>query len=175
MESLKRLYAKLKLKVNESKSRITRATTSQFLGYSFWVAKGRQIRHRVGAKALKAMKERVRRITARNGGRSLSHVAQELRDYLPGWKEYFQLADTPSVFAQLDEWLRRRLRAVQPKQWKRPKTIRRELAARGVTPETADSVAGCYRRWWRLSGTNALNVALPKAYFTKLGVPCLAG
>ncbi len=174
METLKGLYAKLRLKINETKSRVTRVWDSQFLGYGFWVAKGREVKHRVGAKALKTMKERVRRITARNGGRSLNQVAEELRDYLPGWKEYFRLAETPRVFAQLDEWFRHRLRAVQLKQWKRPKTIRRELVARGVTPKAADSVAGCYRRWWRLSGTNALNVALPKSHFTNLKVPCLA-
>ncbi len=95
METLKRLYAKLRLKVNESKSRVARVWDSQFLGYSLWVAKGREIKHRVGAKALKAMKEKVRRITARSGGRSLDQVARELREYLPGWKEYFRLAETP--------------------------------------------------------------------------------
>jgi len=175
MRTLERLYAKLKLKVNTSKSRVARVWDSQFLGYSVWVAKGKEVKHRVSAKALRAMKEHVRRITRRSGGRSLNQVAQELRDYLPGWKEYFRLAETPNVFVQLDEWIRHRLRAVQLKQWKRPRNIRRELVARGVFPQSADSVAGCYRRWWRLSGTNALNVALPKAHFANLGVPCLAG
>jgi group II intron reverse transcriptase/maturase len=175
METLRRLYAKLRLKLNESKSRITRVWDSQYLGYGFWVAKGGQVKYRVGAKALKAMKERVRRITARNGGRSMNRVANELREYLTGWKEYFHLAETPGVFAKLDEWLRHRMRAIQLKQWKWPKTVYRELVARGVTRNAAKSVAGCHRSWWKLSGTTALNVALPKSHMASLGVPCLAG
>jgi len=174
METLKRLYAKLKLKVNESKSRVTRVWDSQFLGYSLWVAKGREVKHRVGAKALKAMKARVREITSRNGGRSLAQVAGRLRDYLPGWKEYFKLAETPGVFERLDEWIGRRLRMVRLKQWKQGKTIYRELVAAGVSSNAAMSVAACSRCWWKMAGTSALNVALPNTYFAGLGVPRLA-
>ena len=174
METLKRLYAKLRLKVNESKSRVTRVWDSQFLGYSLWVAKGREVKHRVGAKALKAMKEKVRRITARSGGRSLEQVARELREYLPGWKEYFRLAETPGIFAALDEWIGHRLRAIRLKQWKRGKTIYRELVAAGVSSKAAASVAAAPRSWWRMSATSALNIALPNTYFASLGVPRLA-
>jgi group II intron reverse transcriptase/maturase len=174
METLRRLYAKLKLKVNESKSRVTRVWDSQFLGYSLWVAKGREVKHRVSAKALKAMKEKVRQITARNGGRSLPQVARELKEYLPGWKNYFQLAETPGVFSRLDEWVGHRLRAIRLKQWKRGKTIYRELVAAGVSSNAAASVAAVPRGWWRMSATSALNIALPNTYFTSLGVPRLA-
>ena len=65
----------------------------------------------------------------------------DLRDYLPGWKEYFRLAETPKVFAQLDEWIGHRLRAVRLKQWKRGKTAFRELRALGVSSRAAASVA----------------------------------
>ena len=174
MEMLRRLYAKLRLKVNESKSRVTRVTQSQYLGYGFWVAVGREVKIRVGAKALKRMKERVRQITSRNGGRSLEHVGEELGKYLPGWKNYFQLAQTPKVFAQLDAWIGRRMRMVRLKQWKRGKTVYRELRALGVSQRAAASVAASSRSWWKMAGTSALNIALPNSYLKALGVVRLA-
>ena len=174
MKTLRRLYAKLRLRVNESKSQITRATQSQYLGYGFWVAAGREVKIRVGAKALKRMKERVRQITSRSGGRSLEHVGEELGKYLPGWKNYFQLAQTPKVFAQLDAWIGRRVRMVRLKQWKRGRTVYRELRALGVSQRAASSVAASSRSWWKMAGTSALNVALPNSYLKALGVVRLA-
>ncbi len=173
METLKRLYAKLRLKINEAKSGVKRVRDSQYLGYGIWVTKG-IVRHCVSRKALKAMKARVRQITQRKGGRSLEEMAKELKAYLPGWKEYFQLAETPGIFAGLNGWIRRRLRMVRLKQWKRGRTIYRELRAAGVSPKAAASVSACPRRWWRMAGTSALNVAMPNSCFAKLGVPRLA-
>ncbi len=174
MATLKRLYAKLRLKVNETKSQITRVWKSQYLGYGFWVAKGKMVKHRVGTKALKVMKERVRRITSHNGGQSLEQIAKGLKEYLVGWKEYFRLAETPGIFAQLDEWIGHRLRMVRLKQWKKGTTIYRELRKTGVSQNAAASVAACPRCWWKMSGTSALNIALPNMYFARLGVPRLA-
>lgn len=173
MATLKRLYAGLRLKINEAKSGVNRARDSQYLGYSFWMAKG-IVRHCVSRKALKVMKERVRRITSRNGGRSLEETAKELKAYLTGWKEYFQLAETPGVFAGLDSWIRRRMRMARLKQWKRGRTIYRELRVAGVSAKAAASVSAYPCGWWRMAGTSALNVAMPNSYFLKLGVPRLA-
>jgi group II intron reverse transcriptase/maturase len=173
METLKRLYAELRLKINETKSGVKRARDSQYLGYGFWVAKG-IVRHCVSRKALKAMKARVRQITSRNGGRRLEEMAKELKAYLTGWKEYFRLAETPGVFAGLDSWIRRRMRMARLKQWKRGKTIYRELREAGVSARAASSVSACPRRWWRMAGTSALNIAIPNSHFVKLGVPMLA-
>lgn len=174
METLKRLYAGLRLKINETKSGVMRARNSQYLGYGFWTAKGKTVKCRVAPKALKAMKERVRRITSRNGGRSLEQTAKELKAYLTGWREYFQLAETPGIFAELDGWIGRRLRMARLKQWKRGKTTFRKLRAAGVSIKAAASVAAYPRGWWKMAGTSALNVALPNSYFAKLGVPRLA-
>jgi RNA-directed DNA polymerase len=174
MEALRRLYAGLRLRVNEAKSAVARPQDRKFLGYSFWFAKGGEVKRRVAPKALEAMKERVRDITARNGGRSLEHVAAELRGYLTGWKEYFRLADTPGVFAALDSWIRRRLRMVQLKQWKRGTTAYRALRARGVPENAAASAAAHARRWWRTARHPALSLALPASYFDRQGVPRLA-
>jgi len=173
MEMMKRLYAGLKLKINETKSGVMWIRHSQYLGFSFWTAKGMTVKCRVAPKALKVMKERVRRITSRNGGQSLEQIAKELKAYLPGWKEYFRLAETPGIFLKLDGWIARRLRMVHLKQWKRGKTTFRELRAAGISIRAAASVAACPRCWWRMAGTTALNHALPNSYFAKLGVPKL--
>ena len=173
MGALRGLYANLRLRINESKSAVARPWVRKFLGYSFWVAKGREIKRRVAPKALEAMKERVRQITDRNGGASLTSVVSDLKTYLPGWKNYYQLADTPKVFHELDKWIRHRLRQVQLKQWKRGTTIFRELRARGMSAADARRIAANTRHWWRNSCL-LLNVALPASLFDTMGVPRLA-
>lgn len=174
MEALRGLYAKLRLRVNEDKSAVARVWGRTFLGYSFWVAKGRMVKLRVGAKALKKFKGRIRQITSRNGGRSLEQVAGELRSYLLGWKQYFSLADTPGIFQGLDRWLHRRLRMLHLKQWKRGTTTFRELHRRGVPQEVAKKAACFATSWWHVAAHKALHFALPGAYFEGIGVPRLA-
>jgi hypothetical protein len=173
MGLLRRLYEGLRLRVNESKSAVDRVWNRKLLGYSFWVAPGKVVKRRVARKALTAMKERVRLITKRTRGRSIGQVVQDLRSYLVGWKAYFQLADTPRVFSNLDEWIRHRLRAIHLKHWKRGRTIYRELRRRGLSEVGARRVASNGRRWWRNSGM-LINVAFPIRYFDELGVPRLA-
>lgn len=173
MQTLRRLYARLRLRVNAAKSAVARPWTRKFLGYSFWVAPGRVVKRRVAPKALEAMKDRVRAITARNGGRSMNRVFAEVRSYLAGWKQYFRLADTPGVLEDLDKWIRHRLRLVQLKQWKRGPTVYRELRARGMSSDAAAQVAVNTHRWWRNSSI-AIHIALPTDYYDRLGVPRLA-
>jgi group II intron reverse transcriptase/maturase len=173
MEGLVRLYAKLKLQINASKSAVARAWDRAFLGYSFWIAPGKVVKRRVAPKALEKMKERVRAITARNGGRSIEAVCSELRSYLVGWKSYFRLADTPRAFHGVDQWLHRRLRMLMLKQWKRGRTMFRELHRRGVSAVVAAKGARFGRSWWRVAAHKALQVALPGRYFSSLGVPRL--
>lgn len=172
-EGLKKLFGKLRLEVNEDKSAVDSAMRRDFLGYGFWVAKGGRIKRRVARKALGTMKERVREITSRTGGRSLSAVAAELKAYLVGWREYFKLAETPHVFDDLDKWLRHRLRCLQLRQWKQGPTVYRELRARGVRKAVASEVARFTPRWWHNSAL-LLNSAMPKRFFDELGVPRLA-
>ncbi len=172
MSLLRRLYAGLHLRVNESKSAVAKATQRTFLGFAFWVASGKVVRLRVSPKALRAMKDRVRQITRRTRGRSLSRICADLRSYLGGWKEYFRLSETPRVFSDLDEWIRHRLRAVQLKQWKRGRTIYRELCARGLSSPRAAQVAANARRWWKNSAM-AIHGALPNSLFATLGAPRL--
>lgn len=172
MRSLVSLFGRLRLRINPAKSAVDRAWQRPFLGFCFWAARGGNVRVRVSGRSLGRMKDRVRQITSRAGGRSLTQVARELREYLLGWKGYFRLADTPGVFRGLDEWIRHRLRALQLKQWKRGRTIFRELRARGMPRTAAARVAANARRWWRNSAM-AINAALPNSYFRELGVPSL--
>jgi group II intron reverse transcriptase/maturase len=174
MATLKRLYARLRLQVNDAKSAVARAWDRKFLGYSFWVAVGRVVKPRVAPAALAELKARVRVITSRTGGRSMESVAKELRSYLVGWKNYFQLAGTPRVFSDLDEWIRRRMRAVQLKQWKRGRTAYRELRRREVSEVVTLGGAGNLRRWWAMAAHATFQTAMPTSYFDRLGVPRLA-
>jgi group II intron reverse transcriptase/maturase len=174
MAALRGLYARLRLRVNEDKSAVARVWDRKFLGYSMWVAKGRVVKLRVAPKALKEMKERVRQITSRNGGRSMKQVCRELGMYLRGWKQYFALADTPRIFEGLDEWIHRRLRMVQLKQWKRGRTAFRELRTRGVPEWLAVRVARFAVKRWRVAAHGGLHVAFPVDYFVDMGVVCLS-
>lgn len=173
LEGLRKLYARLHLKVNETKTAVARATGRKFLGYRLWRSAGGEVKRAVAGKALDTYKARIRQITRRTCGRSLAEVAEELRRYVPGWKGYFRLAQTPRVFRELDEWLRRRLRVLQLKHWRRGTTIYRELRALGAGPDQAARVAGNARRWWHNSRLE-LNRIMPIAYFDRLGVPRLS-
>ncbi len=173
MALLRRLYGDLRLKVNEAKSAVASAFGRKFLGYSFWVAAGGTVKRKVAVKPLLTFKQRIRELTRRSGGRSLQAVVERLRPYVLGWKAYFRLAQTPQVWRALDQWMRRRLRAVRLKQWRRGPTIYRELRALGASAETARQVAANSRRWWRNSN-GALKWVLDIAYFNRMGLPRLA-
>jgi group II intron reverse transcriptase/maturase len=174
MQALRRLYAKLRLRVNEAKSAVARPWDRKFLGYSFWVAKDATIKRRIADKALETMKERVRQITGRSRGRSLQSVIAELRGYLLGWKQYFRLTERPSTFRDLDQWIRRRVRMVQLKQWKSGPRVFRALCARGVPRNAAASAAAHCQRWWRIARHPGLHLALPPRELDRLGLPRLA-
>jgi RNA-directed DNA polymerase len=173
MALLRRCYAKLHLVVNESKSAVASVFGRKFLGYSLWVARGGEVKRKVADKPLKTFKQRIRELTCRSGGRSMSEVVDRLRSYMIGWKGYFQLAQTPKVWRRLDEWLRHRLRAIQLKHWKRGTTMYRELCKLGATPSVAKRVAANSRCWWRNSD-RLLKTVMTIAYFDRLDVPRLS-
>jgi len=170
METLRRLYGRLRLRLNEQKSAVARVWSRTFLGYSFWAAPGRTVKPRIGSEALNAMKHRVRTITARTRGRSMTAVISELRRYLTGWKAYFQLAESPQILGECDEWIRHRLRALQLKQWKRGPVIYRELRRLGAPEWLARATAAGRRRRW-FTAAVGLNSAMPARYYDQLGVP----
>jgi RNA-directed DNA polymerase len=173
MVLLRKLYAGLKLQINEAKSAVASAFGRKFLGYALWVAKGGEVKCAVAKKALDNFKARIHQLTRRSGGRSMEQVVEKLRPYLLGWKAYFGQAQTPGVWRGLDEWLRHRLRAIELKHWKRPRAIYRELKALGASDDVANQVAGNCHRWWRNSN-GVIKRVLTIAYFDRLQVPRLS-
>lgn len=173
LAGLRKQFARLRLKINEAKTAVASAFGRKFLGFSFWVAPGGDVKRGTARHALAIFKQRIRWLTRRSRGRSLVQIVERLRAYMLGWKGYFRLSQTPGVFRRLDEWLRHRLRAVQLKHWKRGPTMYRELLALGARPEQARRVAANSRRWWRNSRYE-LNRLMPIAYFDRLGVPRLS-
>ena len=123
--------------------------------------------------ALTRFKAKVRELTRRTRGRSLEQIVKELSVYLIGWRGYFGFCQTPSVLRSLDEWLRRRLRAIAWKQWKRGRTRFAELRRRGVGREMAATTAGSPHGPWRLAASPALHIGMPTITFSSLGLPSL--
>jgi RNA-directed DNA polymerase len=172
MESVKRfITTKLKLKVNEQKSTVARPWERKFLGFSFTSAG--VPKRRIAPKAVGRFQERVRELTCRTRGVSIERMSEELAAYLRGWIGYFGKCETPSVLERLDKWLRRRLRSVHWKQWKRGPVRFAELTARGVGKDLAARTAGSAHGPWRLADSPALHFALPNAHFDSLGIPRL--
>ena len=173
MQLLRNRYAKLHLTLNESKSAVSSVVGRKFLGFSLWVAKGGEIKLRVASKPMATFKRRIRQLTRRSGGRSMAQVVEKLRPYVVGWKAYFCLAQTPAVWQTLDGWIRRRLRAIQLKHWKRGPTMIREMRALGARLDNAQQVARNAQSWWRNSA-GLVRITLNNAYFDRLGVPRLS-
>ena len=173
LQGLRDCYARLALKVNESKTAVAMVWGRKFLGYRFWAAPQGVVKLAVATQAMHKLRVRIRQLTRRVRGRSLEQIAEDLRGYVPGWKAYFRLAQTPRVMRELDEWLRHRLRAMQLKQWRRGTTMYRELRLLGASPVLAARIAANARRWWHNSRMG-LNNVLPIAYFDRLGIPRLS-
>ncbi len=173
LKGMRKLYERLHLKVNESKTAVTRAYGRKFLGFHFWAGPGMEIKRAVAYKAIATFKKCIRQITRRSIGRSLTEVVEELRCYMLGWKAYFKLAQTPGIFQQLDEWLRHRLRALQLKHWRRGTTVYRELRKMGASELQAAKVAANARRWWHNSRLE-MNRLMPISHFDSIGVPRLS-
>jgi len=162
---------RLKLKVNGEKSAVARPAERKFLGFSF--TRHRQPQRRIAPKALQRFKARVRELTSRTRGVSLARMVEDLSTYLRGWQGYFGFCQTPTVLEDLDKWLRRRLRSVLWKQWKRGRTRFAQLRKRGIRGVLAAKTAGSAHGPWRLAKSPALSFALPNAYFDSLGLPTL--
>jgi RNA-directed DNA polymerase len=162
------LTKRLKLKVNKAKSAVARPVKRKFLGFSF--TKEEQPRRRIAPQSRARFRSRVRELTCRTRGRSLAQIIKELSVYLIGWRGYFGFCETPSVLRELDQWIRRRLRAIAWKQWRSGPTRYAELRRRGVGPVLAAKAASSPKGPWRLSHSPALAMALSNAAFKSLGL-----
>jgi len=166
------LEKRLRLKINKAKSAVAKPSVRKFLGFSF--TGGTELRRRVAPQAIARFKAKIRELTQRTCGKSLAQIVKKLSVYLVGWRGYFGFCQTPSVLRKLDRWLRRRLRAIVWKQWKRGTTRYAELRRRGVGRDLAARTAGSPHGPWRLANSPALTIALPNAFFASLGLASVA-
>ena len=160
---------RLKLKVNRVKSAVARPCGRKFLGYSFTAHK--QCKVRVAAKSIKRFRKHLKELFRMGKGRNLRHFIQkDLNPVIRGWINYFRLAETKGFAEELDQWIRRRLRLILWRQWKRPWTRFKNLMKFGIAEERAARSAFNGRGPWFNSGSSHMNLALPKKFFDETGL-----
>jgi RNA-directed DNA polymerase len=162
---------RLKLKVNQAKSAVARPWQRKFLGYSVtWHSKPKL---RIARQSLGKLTEKVKALLRGGRGRSVLSTLRTLNPVLRGWAAYFKLTETKRALEDRDGWLRRKLRCILWRQWKRPHARARNLMKRGLTEERAWRSA-CNQRgpWWN-SGASHMNAAFPKTWFDRMGLVSL--
>lgn len=161
------LEGRLKLKVNVEKSAVARPWQRKFLGYS--MTTHLRPRLKVARESVKRIREKLKESFRRGKGRRLDRfIEEELNPILRGWGNYFQLAEVEATFEELDGWVRRKLRQMLWRQWKRSHTRAARLMQRGVAKERAWKSAGNGRGSWWNSGASHMNEAFPRRYFDQL-------
>ena len=160
---------RLKLKVNEDKSAVSRPWLSKFLGFTFISMCG-QSKIRIHRKAIERFKARVRELTNRNCGKSMRQIIDKLNLYLRGWWNYYRLAEARYIFKALNSWIIRRLRCIVWKQWKNPRTKARNLRKPGIDHKHAVFCGNARKKHWRMSRVKWVVIALPKQHFSSLGL-----
>lgn len=163
------LTVRLRLKVNEEKSAVSRPWLRKFLGFTFFHMYG-QSKIRIHAKTIERFKQRVRELTNRNRGKSLDQVVKELNMYLRGWWNYFRLTEARYILKALKTWILRRLRSLVWKQWKNPRTRARNLEKLGIDHEHAMTCGNARKKYWRMSRVKWVVFALSELYFVKKGL-----
>lgn len=162
------LETKLKLRVNRTKSAVGKPNERKFLGLSI-IGRGENARIGIAPKSQDRFKDKIRQITKRSRGVSLSRVIEELRELIMGWVSYYSIARTPSVYKDLDGWIRRRLRCYVYVQWKRPKARARKLIKLGVPKKLAWGIAQSSKGSWPIVQYPAVRQALGKRWMEKVG------
>lgn len=160
----------LKLKVNQKKSAVDRPWKRKFLGFSFVGSLKGKAKIRIHKTSIQRAKARIREITSRRKSIPMEYRIEKLNQFLTGWKNYFQLAETPSVWKNLLSWIRRRLRMIRWKEWKLPKTRVRQLRALGVSKQKAYEWGNTRKGYWRIACSPVLHHTLNDAYWRKMGL-----
>ena len=168
------LEDRLKLRVNQKKSAVDRPWKRSFLGYTVCNRK-RNVRLKVAGKPVQRLKASVKALFRSGRGRSLKTTIVALTPKLRGWVNYFRHAGVKGIFEELDGWIRRHLRKILWRQWKRPLTRAKRLMRLGLSEERAWKSATNGRGPWWNSGASHLNHALPKKLFDRLGLVSLMG
>jgi len=165
------LTERLKLTVNEAKSAVARPWERKFLGYSLTWHKAPKLR--IAPASLQRLQDKIREVLKSARGRSVRRTIEELNPVLRGWAAYFKLTETKRALEELDGWLRRKLRCILWRQWKRPYTRAKNLMKAGLREERAFRSAFNQRGPWWNSGASHMNAALPKSFFERLGLVSL--
>ena len=165
------LEATLKLRVNAAKSAVARPWSRVFLGYSVTVH--HEPRLRIAPASVQRLQRRLREQLRRGRGRSLARTIEGLNPLLRGWMGYFQYTQGRLALEELDQWVRRRLRCLLWRQWKRSATRERQLRRLGLDQERAWRSAVNGRGPWWNAGASHMNAALPTAFFTRMGLASL--
>ena len=165
------LKKRLRLTVNREKSAVDRPWKRKFLGYTFTMHF--QPKLKVAPESVKRLKGRLREMFRRGRGRSLRRVIGELRPVLIGWVSYYRKSEVRNIFEQLDQWIRRKLRAILWRQWKRNWTRAKEMIRRGLSHEQAWTSATNGRGPWWNAGASHMNRAVPTRYLSHLGLVSL--
>ena len=167
------LERRLRLRVNQCKSAVARPWQRKFLGYSMTFH--RQPRLKVAPASTERLKSKLRDLFRRGRGLALSRLVDELKSILRGWVNYFRLAEVKGIFEELDGWIRRKLRCILWRQWKRSYTRAKNLMKRGLGETRAWLSATNGRGPWWNSGASHMNEAFPKRYFDACGLVSLLG
>ncbi|MBS0552392.1 MAG: group II intron reverse transcriptase/maturase, partial [Proteobacteria bacterium] len=165
------LSERLKLTVNEAKSAVARPWERKFLGYSLTWHKAPKLR--IAPTSLQRLEDKIREVLKGARGRSVRATIEELNPVLRGWAAYFKLTETKRALEELDGWLRRKLRCILWRQWKRPYTRAKNLMKAGLKEERAFRSALNQRGPWWNSGASHMNAAFPKSFFDRLGLVSL--
>lgn len=166
---------KLKLKVNEQKSKICYINASElkFLGYGFYRDKEGVVKARVHQKSYEKCKRKLRELTSRSKGQSLDTYRERLSEFIRGWVNYFKLASMKHWVQETDQWLRRRIRQIYWKQWKTVSMRSRALRQLGVSKEKAWEWANTRKAYWRVAGSHILSTTLTNDFLKARGWMCL--
>jgi RNA-directed DNA polymerase len=162
------LTEQLRLTVNAAKSAVDRPWNRSFLGYS--MTHHMKPRLKVAAKSVDRLRDKLRTQFRQGRGRSIGRTVETLTPILRGWINYFRLAQVKGTFEELDGWLRRKLRCILWRQWKRPRTRMRKLMGRGLEELRASHSANNGRGPWWNAGASHMNDAYRKSYFDTLGL-----
>ncbi len=167
------LEKKLKLKVNLNKSKVDRALKVKFLGFSFFDREGEML-IRVAPRSRERFCATLRRLTKRTRSGKLEDILQGINQYTMGWIGYYWQANTPSVYEELDRWIRRRLRQLVWKRWKRGTSRYQALRKLGVPPERA-GLGAVGTSPWHMSKSPVVHEALSNASWRQVGLKSIKG
>jgi len=160
------IEGKLRLKVNQAKTEVAHISKIKYLGYAFYRHKGKY-RFRVHPKTVAKMKAKIRKLTNKNNGWSNDYRKQKLKEYIRGWVNYFALADMKTLLQETDQWLRRKIRAMYWKQWKKVKTRYKMLKSLKLPEWKVHELANSRKGYWRMA--SVLNCALTNKIIAQLG------